>query len=50
MEEKKLETIVKKSGRKIGFLEWLFMKNQKSISLDVPRTSFDYLNDTLQTT
>ena len=50
MEDKKIETVIKNSGKKISFLEWLFLKNQHKISLEVPRTSFDYLNDTLQTT
>jgi len=50
MDEKKLETIVKNSGRKISFLDWLFMKNKGRISLEFPRTAFDYLNDTIQTT
>ncbi len=49
MEQEKIETIVKNSGKKLSFLEWLFLKHPHSISLDVPRSSFDYLNDTAQT-
>ncbi len=49
MEQKNLETVVKNSGKKLSFLEWLFLKHPHSIYLDVPRTSFDYLNDTVQT-
>ena len=50
MEKKKIEKILKNSGKKTGFLEWLFLTHPKSISLEFPRTSFDFLNDTLQTT
>ncbi len=49
MEQKQVKTVIKNSGKKISFLDWLFLKNQKCISLEVPRSSFDYLNETLQT-
>lgn len=48
MEEKKLEVVIKHSEKRISILDWLFSKNPKCISLEVPRMSLDFLNDTIQ--